>query len=240
MRFRSSYYGVMGRVGIVTGCAFALLTACAGTATQVESINHPAIAQGPSSGVVLTPNMPGPDLIYRETGIATWAGKEMQGRKTASGEVFDMHGLSAAHRTLPLNETIRVTNLENFRSIKVKITDRGPFAKNRVLELSYGAAKELGFVDQGSALVKIETIEPLRGAARYTVQAATYAEEENAKLLQERLSKKFELVYIVPLETNIARFYTVRVGSYASEDRAEQVAGKLILDGLEPIVLRKD
>jgi rare lipoprotein A len=83
---------------------------------------------------------PTPDQIYRETGIASWYGKEFHGNKTASGEVFDMNGFSAAHRTLPLGTTIRVTNLDNFKSIKVTINDRGPSDKGRSLDLS-GAAK---------------------------------------------------------------------------------------------------
>lgn len=178
--------------------------------------------------------------MYQETGVAAWYGKELQGRRTASGEVFDMLGLTAAHRTLPFGTVIRVTNLDNSKSIDVKITDRGPFTRSRILELSYGAAEELGFVAQGTARVRIEAPEPLRGPAQYTVLAATYVEEENAVLLKYRLSKKFEIVTITPFETNISKFYRVRVGSYASEERAEQVANKLRLEGLEPIVMRKD
>jgi rare lipoprotein A len=181
-----------------------------------------------------------PSQVYRETGIASWYGKEFHGRKTASGEVFDMHGLSAAHRTLPLGTVVRVTNLENYKSVTVTISDRGPLVKNWVLDLSYGAARELGFVEQGTARVKIETLKAVSAPARYTVQAATYTEEENARMLKERLSKKFEHVFIVPLETNRVRFYQVRIGSYSSEERAEIVAGKLTLEGLEPVVLRKD
>jgi len=181
-----------------------------------------------------------PGQVYHETGTAAWYGKDLHGKKMASGEVFDSEGISAAHRTLPLGTLVRVTNLENLKSIKVKINDRGPFIKSRILDLSYGAAQELGFVAQGIAQVKIETLDEVRNPAPYTVQAAVYTEEENAKILKYRLSKRFELVFIIPLETNIARLYCVRVGSYASEERAEQIAGKLKTEGLEPIVLRKD
>ncbi len=151
-----------------------------------------------------------------------------------------MHGLSAAHRTLPLGTVIRVTNLDNYRTVTVTVNDRGPLVKNWVLDLSYGAARELGFVEQGTARVKIETLKAVPIAARYTVQAAIYTEKENARILKERLSKKFEHVSIVPLETNRVRFYQVRIGSYSSEERAELVAGKLTLEGLEPVVIRKD
>lgn len=151
-----------------------------------------------------------------------------------------MYGLSAAHRTLPLGTVVHVTNLDNFKSITVRINDRGPFLKSRFLDLSYGAAKVLGFVSQGTARVKIETVEAVRDPVQYTVQAATFTEEENARLLKERLNTKFGVVTIMPFETNLAMFYRVRVGAYASEDHAEQVAGKLMLEGLEPIVVRKD
>jgi cell division septation protein DedD len=80
----------------------------------------------------------------------------------------------------------------------------------------------------------------VRDPVQFTIQAAVFTEEENARLLKERLNTRFGVVSIVPFETNIARFYRVRVGAFASEDRAEQVAGKLMLEGLEPIVLRKD
>ena len=172
--------------------------------------------------------------------MAAWYGKELHGKQTANGEVFDMYGLSAAHRTLPLGTVARVTNLDNFKSITVRINDRGPFLKSRFLDLSYGAAKELGFAAQGTARVKIEAVVAVRDPAHYTVQAAIFTEEENARMLKERLDARFGAVSIVSFETNIARFYRVRVGAYASEDRAEQVADRLLLEGLEPIVMRKD
>jgi rare lipoprotein A len=178
--------------------------------------------------------------VYRETGTASWYGNEFQGRKTASGEIFDMYGISAAHRILPLGTIIRVTNLDNYKSIKVRVNDRGPFARNRVLELSYGAAKELGFVTQGIARVKVEALEPVQDPGQYTVQAAVFAEAENARMLKDRLSKKFGVTYIVPFESNVGKFFRVRVGAYASEEKADLIAGKLMLEGLEPMVVRKD
>lgn len=228
------------RTGLLIVLA-AISAACAGKDVRVVSVEPaPApAAPAPASAAEPAPT-PAPDLIYRETGIAAWYGKEFHGKKTASGEMFDMNAFSAAHRTLPLGTSLRVTNLDNFKSITVKINDRGPLARNKVLALSYGAARELGFVSQGTARVRIETLEAVHDPAVYTVQAANFTEEENAKLLKERLSKRFELVSIMTFETNLARYYRVRVGAYASEERAEQVAGKLMIEGLEPVVLRKD
>jgi rare lipoprotein A len=221
-------------------CTLAMLAACAGRGMPPEPPT-PSIASVPPPPAAIAPaTVQPPDQINRVTAVAAWYGKELQGKKTASGEVFDMYGLSAAHRTFPLGTAVRVTNLENSRSVNVKINDRGPFVKSRDLDLSYGAAKELGFVEQGTARVMIESLDAAHDSAQYTVQAATFAEEESARQLKERLSKKFERVFIVPLETNVARFYRVRVGSYGSEERAEHVAGKLALEGLEPVVMRKD
>jgi rare lipoprotein A len=235
-----SSHTLMALFRVGTLCAVVTLSAaCAGTV-------GPSTVQAPSapmaSAVTSSATAPAPisTAASRETGTAGWYGKEYQGKKTASGEVFDMNGLTAAHRTLPLGTVIRVTNLDNFKNVKIKINDRGPFTESRILDLSYGAAKELGFVAEGTARVQIEIVDAGREPALYTVQAATYTEEENARLLKFRLSKKFEVVTIVPFETNVARFYRVRVGSYTSEERAEQVASKLTREGLEPIVLRKD
>jgi rare lipoprotein A len=228
-----------------TGLLIVLTTfsaACAGKEVPLASIAPVSVATVPAVAEPAPAPAPAPvsGQIYRETGIAAWYGRELHGKKTASGETFDMNALSAAHRTLPLGTVLRVTNLDNFKSITVKIIDRGPLDRSRILELSYGASRELGFTSQGTARVRIETPEAVRDPAVYTVQAANFTEEENAKLLKERLSKKFEVVSIVTFETNLARFYRVRVGSYASEERAEQVAGKLMLEGLEPVVMRKD
>ena len=93
---------------------------------------------------------------YREIGVASWYGHPFHGRKTANGEVYDMHGMTAAHPTLPLPSIARVTNLENGRSITVRVNDRGPFAKRRIIDLSRRAAWELGFKDQGTAEVEVE------------------------------------------------------------------------------------
>lgn len=177
---------------------------------------------------------------YRETCTAAWYGKEMQGRRTANNELFDPNGLTAAHRTLPLGTSIRVTNLDNHSSVVVHITDRGPFTNNRCLDLSLGAARALDLVARGTTRVRLESLDTVRSSLPFTVQAALYVDEESARMLKWRLSKKYEIVSIVSFETNAAKYYAVRVGSYASEEKADLIAGKLALDGLEPVILRKD
>ncbi len=244
MLFGFSYRILPLRKAFVLFAVVVSAAACAGTvrpsAQKPASAPSLPIASSVTSSVTTSAPARGPVPIFGETGTAAWYGREYQGKKTASGEVFDMLGLTAAHRILPLGTVIRVTNLENVKSVTVTINDRGPFIRNMILELSYAAAKELGFVSKGTARVQIDILKLGHEPAQYTVYAATYTEEENARLLKFRLSKKFEVVAIVPFETNVARFYRVRVGSYTSEEHAEQVAAKLVREGLEPVVLRKD
>lgn len=101
-------------------------------------------------------------LGYDERGLASWYGEQFHGRPTSSGEPFDMHALSAAHRTLPLPSWVRVTNLANGRSVVLRVNDRGPFADpdRRIIDVSYAAAQKLGMVGTGTAPVRVEAVEP--------------------------------------------------------------------------------
>lgn len=96
---------------------------------------------------------------YNQSGVASWYGRQFHGRTTANGEKFNMHNMTAAHKTLPLGCVVRVTNKANGKSVIVKVNDRGPFVGNRVLDLSYAASKALDFTDKGVANVKIEVIQ---------------------------------------------------------------------------------
>lgn len=95
---------------------------------------------------------------YKNTGVASWYGKPFHGRATANGEVYNQNSLTAAHPTLPLPSVVRVTNLENGRSVILRVNDRGPFAKGRIIDVSSQAAKVLGFYEQGTARVKVELL----------------------------------------------------------------------------------
>ncbi len=101
---------------------------------------------------------PAVDWSYVEEGVASWYGTEFHGRRTANGERFDMHDLSAAHRTLPLPSIVQVTNLENGRSLRLRVNDRGPFARSRIIDVSKSAAKALGFYDKGTARVRVRLV----------------------------------------------------------------------------------
>ena len=92
-------------------------------------------------------------------GVSSWYGPNFHGKLTANGEVFDMNAMTAAHKALPLGSLVRVTNLANDKSVTVRINDRGPYVQGRILDCSYGVAKDLGFVDEGTASVRIDVIE---------------------------------------------------------------------------------
>lgn len=97
---------------------------------------------------------------YREQGYASWYGKKFHGELTSNGEIYDMYGMTAAHKSLPIPTFVQVTNLENGRQVIVRVNDRGPFHEGRIIDLSYAAAKKLGFVDQGTARVEVTAINP--------------------------------------------------------------------------------
>jgi rare lipoprotein A len=104
---------------------------------------------------------------YVQVGVASWYGPQHQGRRTANGERFDMRKLTAAHRSLPLDSKVRVTNLENGKSVEVKINDRGPYVGDRVIDLSERAARRLGMKEQGLATVRVEVVDGSTGGYAY-------------------------------------------------------------------------
>ena len=179
--------------------------------------------------------------VYREVGYASWYGKEYHGRPTSSGEIFDMYGLTAAHRTLPLGTAAAVTHLKNGRSVRVRINDRGPFVADRFLDLSYGAAKEIDMADQGVAQVRLEAWpgEKELSSRHFTVQVGSFLVEENARRLREEM-ESYGSVSITLFQSDRQAFYRVRVGDFRDEDQAQILARKLMKEGFSPLVICAD
>src|SRR4030043_488368 len=161
-------------------------------------------------------------------GVASWYGGEFHGRPTSSGEIYDMYQLTCAHNTLPLGTVVMVTNIENGRSLELKVNDRGPFVKERILDVSYAAAQMLGMWEKGTALVKVEVvslaIEPVQ---RFTLQVGSFAEEANAQKLAEQLRKSFENVLVTTVESLTQKYHRVRVGQFETRESALVIAEKL-------------
>ena len=126
-----------------------------GCAMLQRSPNVTAPSQ-PASAPPSTKQSSAPPALLPQTGLASWYGAQHQGKQTASGTIFDQAGLTAAHRSLPFGSKVKVTNLANGKSVEVEITDRGPFAENRIIDLSQAAATALEMIDSGTATVRIE------------------------------------------------------------------------------------
>lgn len=158
---------------------------------------------------------------YREQGTASWYGAKFSGHKTSNGELYDLYKPSAAHKTLPIPTYVRVTNLDNGKSIVVRVNDRGPFHPDRIIDLSYAAAVKLGYMEQGTATVEVEVIEiggvedrrdPIYGDYRY-LQLGAFGKEASAKTLVQALKPLLTAeVFISVVESDGTSLYRVRVG----------------------------
>jgi rare lipoprotein A len=139
-------------------------------------------------------------VLYKEVGWASWYGPGFQNRHAANGEVFDTERMTAAHRTLPLNSIARVTNVKTNESVLVRITDRGPFVSDRILDLSRAAARKLSVYQRGTALVRIEVLEtpsPIASGGRWCVQIGGFNDVEAAANLKEKLARRYHTAKVL-------------------------------------------
>jgi rare lipoprotein A len=139
-------------------------------------------------------------VLYRETGYASWYGPGFQKRRGANGEVFDTEKMTAAHRTLPLNSIARITDVKTNVSVLVRITDRGPFVGDRVLDLSRAAARKLSVFQHGTALVRIEVLEApadITSGGRWCVQIGAFQDKDDATRLKEKLTRRYHTAKVL-------------------------------------------
>jgi len=202
---------------------------------------------------------------YDRTGVASWYGRDFHGKLTANGEEYDIHALSAAHKTLPLPTLVRVTNLENGRSIVVRVNDRGPFVKSRIIDLSYAGAKALGYDQQGTTHVRVQAldarssfvasssrqepplpVEPAAATRRVAnqrpvpgmyVQIGAFSETTNADRLRSSLATDFPSVRVQPFMSNMRRLYRVRIGPYSDVRNIERTVLKLEHQGYKDAIV---
>jgi rare lipoprotein A len=175
-----------------------------------------------------------------QTGIASWYGPGFHGKPTSSGEIYDQNDLTAAHRTLPLGTRVAVTNLDNGKSVEVRINDRGPFVEGRIIDLSYAAARAVELVGPGTAPVRLEVLNatsPVLQAAAFTVQVGAFTDSDSAERLKVTLERRFDDVRVAPLDAIGGRYYRVRVGRFASRSEAVAVARSVTPMGLSAIVV---
>jgi rare lipoprotein A len=193
--------------------------------------------------------VPARDDDYDEVGVASWYGPNFHGRQTANGELFDQNALTAAHTTLPIPAMIEVTNLENGRSVVLRLNDRGPFADDRILDVSRAAAVELGFLRQGLARVRVRYLGPPDGVApagtvaesriytasndrsRYRVQAGAFSRRENAEAMRRRLASAGD-VRVEEARSSGRRIFRVFVGHDLPRPEADALSRDLTRYGV--------
>jgi rare lipoprotein A len=163
---------------------------------------------------------------YQQTGIASWYGRDFHGKPTACGEIYDMNAMTAAHKILPMYTRLMVTNLENGKSVYVRINDRGPFVRSRIIDLSYAAATRLGMADQGVARVRIQSVGGVPGKidgdlkGEFMIQVGSFSVPANATRLETELKRQGYTVRLVPALIRGQTFWRVQVGRYPLLSRA--------------------
>lgn len=181
---------------------------------------------------------------YKQRGIASWYGPNFHGKNTSSGETYNMHALTAAHKTLPIPVYVQVTNLENGKKVTVKVNDRGPFAKGRIIDLSYAAANKLDMIRKGTAQVEVVALDA--SGNRYTekarpvaynetsregslyIQLGSFSENANARQYLNQLSSDNETALsIKKVATEQGEFYRVLIGPLLNVSEAENVLQRL-------------
>ncbi|MET0067543.1 MAG: septal ring lytic transglycosylase RlpA family protein [Candidatus Thiodiazotropha sp.] len=179
---------------------------------------------------------------YSARGIASWYGSKFHGRRTSSGEPYDMYAMTAAHKTLPLPSYVRVTNLKNQRSVVVRVNDRGPFHDNRLIDLSYTAAWKLGITGEGTGLVEVTAVQPgkplppqprmaqkdPRALPELFLQVGAFGSPDNAERLKKRLEEQLKTQVLIQGNDNPGKpVYRVQVGPIASVELADHISLQL-------------
>jgi len=185
---------------------------------------------------------------FRERGTASWYGKDFHGRKTASGEAYNMYAMTAAHKTLPLGTYVKVRNLNNGKTVDVRINDRGPFVRGRIIDLSYEAARRIGLVGAGTAPAEVVALGSLKETVvggkvqrtlvpgnyyvgDFTIQVGAFKHKENAVRLRDKLGETYKNTHITVYESAKGTFYRVRVARCKALDQARKYAGSLQANG---------
>jgi len=192
---------------------------------------------------------------YREQGMASWYGEPFHGRRTSSGEVFDMYKLTAAHKTLPLPSLVRVTSLDTGRSVVVTVNDRGPFVKDRLIDLSFEAARQIGIVKNGTGRVRVEAVGERTGVLTAAtdsapvqllfMQVGAFGDEDNAARLKARLESGSVNKVAIRYDEGVSpALYRVRIGPLADSAEYDALASRvaslgianprLVTESLEP------
>lgn len=175
------------------------------------------------------------------TGLASWYGEDFHGKLTSNMEIYNMNDMTAAHKTLPFGTRVIVTNLNNNKSVTVRINDRGPFVEGRDIDLSYAAAKVLGMIGPGVVPVTIEVLKnlsPRQSSLKYSIQIGSFSKKTNAVDLKQQLGNRFGSVYITEFKTGLHTYFRVRIKANTRVG-AEKIAARLKQNGYTVIILEE-
>ena len=189
-----------------------------------------------------TPDLSGIAPGTIQTGLASWYGPGFHGKRTANGEIYNQHDLTAAHPSLPLGTRVMVTNVNTNQAIEVRVNDRGPYVGGRAIDLSYAAARSIGVYEPGVAPVRIEVLSPAAAviAVAYAVQLGSYADASQASALKARMVARYPDVYISPMNTGLKRYYLVRLGPFSRRADALSRAEDAARTGMRVIIVEED
>lgn len=181
------------------------------------------------------------EIVNGETGLASWYGHPYHGRPAADGEIYDMEQLTAAHRTLPFGTWVRVVNLSNAKTVDVRITDRGPFVENRIIDLSHAAAVAIELVGPGVAPVRLDilSVPSLAGQNWYAVQAGAFLDRDRAERLRASLEQDFGPAQLVQ-RADSPSLWRVVVGRVPTEAAASALASRVRIQTGTAFVVRLD
>ncbi len=180
--------------------------------------------------------------IYSEEGMASWYGPNYHAHRGANGQIYDQNGISAAHRTLPMGSLIKVTNLQTGQTAIMRITDRGPFVPDRIIDLSIGAAKEVGVWRPGTARVRVDvydTPRPIAEGGRWCVQIGAFSSEHEAIKLEEHLSRKYETANVIEFTGPTGHWVRIRPQA-DDKQRAVEIAKSINPKEGEAYLVRLD
>lgn len=223
---------LLALVVVLAGCGHKPMVVSVPPAPSLSSPSEPQPADESREAKPSEPSSDADEIapdtkpLLVETGIASWYGAPYHNRRAANGDIYDMHAMTAAHRTLPLGSIVRVTCIENGNSAVVRITDRGPFIEGRIIDLSQAAAQKIGLVRKGTAPVRIEVLktpQPIEVGGRWAVQIGGFESEDTARDMAGHLSRRYHTAKVLTFNSPAGDWW-VRVRVQDDErERAEEV-----------------
>ncbi len=248
-----SRFAVLGAISLLSACASAppRIVNSSSTPTPLHDAPYNRVYWVHGHRYHVLPACAG----YQQRGIASWYGPGFNGRRTSTGAVYNMYAYTAASKVLPLPCWVRVTNLRNGREVVVKVNDRGPFVANRILDLSYGAARALGMIQSGTAIVEVQAVDPALPAAnpppppseaqgapvpRLFLQVGAFSDQERARRLVTALRDMgFGPVRLAPLLAEPRQaLYAVRIGPLANVNALDEAARRMRKVGIKGFKVR--